>query len=326
MRLLSRTAILAFLISGNMVASTAIAWSELYPSRPIQVIVPFPAGGGVDTIARIFQPKLQEFLGQPLIIDNRPGASAIIGTNFVSKATPDGYTLLFTLNPHIVNEFLYKHLPYDPLRDFAPISLISTTPNVLVVNPSVNATSVRELINLAKAEPGKLNYGTAGVGSPFHLAGMLFNVMAQVNIVNVSYKGGPQATMDLLGGQVQVLFGNLFNTLPYIKTGQVRALAVTSSKRLAVMPELPTISESGLPTYEFVSWFGVLAPAGTPPEKIQRLYSAFRYAIDLPEVMKQIAAQGAELVGTTPEDFSTFLRKENSKWARVIPQTGLQPQ
>ena len=196
---------------------------------------------------------MQEYLGQSLVIENRAGAAAIIGTNFVAKAPPDGYTLLFTLNPHVVNAYLYKQLPYDPLRDFAPISLIATTPNVLAVNSNVKAASVKDLIALAKAHPGTLNYGTAGVGSPFHLAGALFNVMADVSIVDVPYKGGPQATLGLIGGQVQLMFGNLFNIMPYVKSGQVRALAVTSAKRLAVIPELPTISESGVPGYEFES-------------------------------------------------------------------------
>jgi len=289
------------------------------------VIIPFPAGGGVDTIARIFQPKLQELLGQPLVIENRPGASAIVGTNFVAKAAPDGYTLLFTLNPHIVNAYLHKQLPYHPLHDFVPISLLATTPNILVVNPNVKAHSVQELIALAKAHPGKLNYGTAGVGSPFHLAGALFSVMAGVNIVDVSYKGGPQATVGLLGGEVQLMFGNLFNILPFVKSGQMRALAVTSPKRLAVMPELPTVSESGVPGYEFASWFGVFAPAGTPPEIVRRLNAAFVKAGESPEVRQQIATQGAELVVTSASEFSNFLTHETAKWADVIRQTGIQP-
>jgi tripartite-type tricarboxylate transporter receptor subunit TctC len=325
LKLLPRIAILALVTSGNVVAWVGSARTETYPSRPIQVVVPFPAGGGVDAIARIFQPKMEEILGQPLVIQNRPGATAIIGTNSVAKAAPDGYTVLFTLNPHIVNAYLYQQLPFDPLRDFVPISLIATTPNVLAVNPNVEATSVRELINLAKAHPGTLNYGTAGVGSAFHLAGALFNVMADVDIVDVPYRGGPQATVDVLSGQVQIIFGNLFTTLPYIKSGQVKALAVTSAKRLAVMPELPTISESGVPGYEFVTWFGVLAPAGTPPEIIQRLYVALEQTIESPDVKKLIAAQGADLVGTTPQEFSGFLQQEMTKWASVIRKSGLQP-
>jgi tripartite-type tricarboxylate transporter receptor subunit TctC len=312
----------------NLIAWAACSRAETatFPSRAIRAIVPFPAGGGVDTIARILQPKMQELLGQPFVIENRPGAAAIVGTQYVAKAPPDGYTLLFTLNPHIVNVYLYKNLPYNPISDFAPISLIATTPNVLVVNPNVGATSVKQLIDLAKARPGSLNYGTAGIGSPFHLAGALFDVMADVNIVAVPYPGGPQATLGLLGGQVQIVFGNLFNVLPYVKSGRLTALAVTSSHRLAIMPELPTVSEAGVPGYQFESWFGLLAPAGTPPEIIQRLYEAVRQATESPEIKQKIAAQGAELAATGPEQFAAFLQQEMKKWATIAPKAGLQPQ
>ena len=325
LRVLCRTAIPMLATCALLFAAVSHSTAETYPSRPILAIVPFPPGGGVDTIARILQPKMQELLGQPVVIENRPGASAIVGTNFVARAAPDGYTVLFTLNPHVVNAHLYKELPYDPLSDFSPISLIATTANILVVNPKVNATSVQQLIALARAQPGTLNFGTAGVGSPFHLAGALFNAIADIKIVDVPYKGGPQATVDLLSGRVQVMFGNLFNILPYVKSGQVRALAVTSAKRLAVMPDLPTVAESGVPGYEFKSWFGALAPAKTPPEIVQRLNAAIRAAIESSEVKQQIAVQGAELVGSTPEEFSAFLKKEMSKWSGVIKKTGLQP-
>lgn len=325
LKLLSRIAILALLTLGSVVALVGYARTETYPSHPIRVVVPFAAGGGVDVIARILQPKIEEVLEQPLIIQNRPGAAGVIGTDDVAKAAPDGYTLLFTLTPHVVNAYIYKQLPYDPLRDFAPISLIATSPNVLAINPDVKATSVRELIDLAKAHPGTLNYGTAGIGSAFHLAGALFGVMADVNIVDVPYKSGPQAIVDMLGGQVQMVFGNLLTMQPYIEAGQARALGVTSLKRLAVMPDLPTISESGVPGYEFDTWFGVLAPAGTSTDKIQLLDAAFRQAAESAEVKKLIAAQGADLAGTTPEEFNSFLRGEMAKWGPVIRQTGLGP-
>src|SRR5581483_11932017 len=211
-KLLVRIAAFAVVVMwGCQIENSPPAQADSYPTHAVRAIVPFPAGGGIDSVARILQPGMQELLGQPFIIENRPGASAIVGNEVVAKAPADGYTVLCTLNPFIVNSFLYKHLPYDPLRDFAPLSLIATTPNVLVVNPSINVSSVAELIALAKTEPGKLNYGTAGTGSPFHLAGALFDVMAGVNIVAVQYPGGPQATLGLLGGQVQVMFGNLFN-------------------------------------------------------------------------------------------------------------------
>jgi tripartite-type tricarboxylate transporter receptor subunit TctC len=325
LKLLSRIAILALLTLGSVVALVGYARTETYPSHPIRVVVPFAAGGGVDVIARILQPKMEEVLEQPLVIQNRPGAAGIIGTDDVAKAAPDGYTLLFTLTPHVVNAYIYKQLPYDPLRDFVPISLIATSPNVLAINPHVKATSVRELIDLAKAQPGTLNYGTAGIGSAFHLAGALFGVMADVNIVDVPYKSGPQAIVDMLGGQVQMVFGNLLTMQPYIEAGQARALGVTSLKRLAVMPDLPTISESGVPGYEFDTWFGVLAPAGTSTDKIQLLATAFRQAAESAEVKKLIAAQGADLAGTTPEEFNSFLRGEMAKWGPVIRQTGLEP-
>jgi tripartite-type tricarboxylate transporter receptor subunit TctC len=324
-RLLSGIAGLALAASCNVAASVQSAWSEVYPSRPIQAIVPFAAGGGIDIITRIFQPKMEEFLGQPLVIQNRPGAAGTIGTTSAARAAPDGYTLLFTLTPYVVNAHLYKQLPYDPLRDFAPISLIATTPNILAINPNVKATSVMELIHLAKAHPGTLNYGTVGLGSAFHLAGALFSVMADVNIVEVPYKGGPQAAADLLTGQVQIMFGNLPTLLPYIESGQLKALAVTSSKRLEIIPELPTVAESGVPGYEFETWFGVLAPAGTPQDKIHRLHEALRFAIESPDVIKLSAAQGTYLAGNTPEQFSTFLQEDMIKWGGVIRQTGLEP-
>ena len=323
---LTRTAVLLFLTFGGLVSWIACARTETYPSHPIRVIIPFAAGGGVDVIARIVQPKVEEILGQPLVIQNRPGAAGVIGTDDVAKAEPDGYTLLFTLTPHIVNAFIYKQLPYDPLRDFAPVSLIATSPNVLAINPGVKANSVKDLVDLAKAHPGTLNYGTAGIGSAFHLAGALFGVMADVNIVDVPYKSGPQAIVDMLGGQVQMVFGNLLTMQPYIQAGQARALGVTSLQRLAVMPELPTISESGVPGYEFDTWFGVLAPAGTSADKIQRLDAAFRQAAESSDVKKLIAAQGADLAETTPEEFNNFLHAEMTKWGPVIRQTGLEPQ
>jgi tripartite-type tricarboxylate transporter receptor subunit TctC len=324
-KLFSGIAGLALAASCNVVIGAESAWSEVYPSHPIQAIVPFAAGGGIDIITRIFQPKMQEFLGQPVVIQNRPGAAGTIGTTSVARAASDGYTLLFTLTPHVVNAHLYKQLPYDPLQDFVPISLIATTPNILAINPNVEATSVSELIHLAKAHPGALNYGTVGLGSAFHLAGALFSVMADINIVEVPYKGGPQAAADLLTGQVQIMFGNLLTMLPYIESGRVKALAVTSSKRLAVIPELPTIAESGVPGYEFETWFGVLAPAGTSHEKTQRVYESLRFAIESPEVREASAAQGTYLAGTTPEQFSTFLWEDLAKWGEVIRQTGLEP-
>lgn len=307
-------------------AWTGYALADTFPSHSIRLVVPFPAGGGVDTIARVLQPSLQKSLGQPVIVDNRPGAASILGTEIVSRAAPDGYTLLFALNPHVVNSSLYRKLPYDPLNDFAAISLIATTPNVLVVNPAVNAKTVKELIDLAKSQPGVLNYASAGVGSPFHLAGALFNVMADVNITHIPYKGGPQATVDLLAGQVQIMFGNLFNVLPYIQNGQLRAIAVTSPRRLSVLPNVPTITEAGLPGYVFESWFGLLAPRSTPPEIIERLHTAVLQAISSPEIKKQLAAQGSETVGSSPKEFSDFLITETTKWARVAKQSGLQPE
>ena len=324
-RLLSRIAFLSLLGCATLFACGGALRAETYPSHAIRVIVPFPGGGGVDTIARILKPDLEQQLGQPIVVENKPGAASILGTEFVAKSPPDGYTLLFCLNPHIVNAYLYKKLPYDPLRSFAPISLVATTPNVLVVNPSLKAASVKELIALAKAHPGTLNFGSAGVGSPFHLAGALFNEMADVNIVHVPYKGGPQATLGLLGGQVQIMFGNLFNVLPYLKSKQLKALAVTSTTRLDVMPDVPTIAEAGVPGYEFGSWFGLLAPAGTPPEIINRLYSAIQNTIKSPDIKKKIAAQGAELVGDTPQQFAEFLKQDMEKWGPVIKQAGLQP-
>jgi tripartite-type tricarboxylate transporter receptor subunit TctC len=311
----------AAMLCASLVATGSLA--EDYPSRPIRIIVPFPPGGGVDTIARILQPSLQASLGQPVVVDNRPGAASIIGTEAAAKSAADGYTLLLALNPHVVNASIYKSIPYHPMRDFAPISLVAVVPNILVVHPEVKAGTVQELVALAQAQPGRLNFASAGVGSPFHLAGELFNVMAGTKIVHVPYKGGPQATTDLLSGRVQVMFGNLFNVLPHLKSGRLRPLAVTSSRRLDVMSDLPTIAEAGVPGYEFVSWFGFLAPRGTPADTVQRLHGEIRKALDSPEVRAKITQQGAEIIGSDPQEFSAFLAKEMAKWPRVVKEAGL---
>lgn len=307
-----------------LVSLTALA-DEAYPIHSIRLVVPFPAGGGVDTIARILQPKLEASLGQAVVVDNRPGAASIIGTEVVAKAAPDGYTLLFALNPHVVNVSLYKSLPYDPIADFTPISLVATVPNELVVNPALPAYSVADLIRLAKQQPGQLNFGSAGVGSPFHLAGELFKVMAGVNITHIPYKGGPQATVDLLSNRVQLMFGNSFNVQPYVKDGRLRALAVTSTSRSTSLPQLPTVAET-VPGYEFVSWFGILAPAGTPVQAIQRVHDAIVTCLHDPKVREQLKRQDADPIGDSPDEFRQFLKSELTKWKRVINDAGIKPQ
>ena len=320
LRLLVRIAIL------SLTSMSAVSLAQTYPSRPIRIVVPYPPAGGVDTVARILQPKLQSALGQAVVVENRPGAAGIIGTDLVAKSPPDGYTLVLAVSNHTVNPSLYKKLPYDTLRDFAAISLIAFVPNILVVNSAVKADSVKELVELARGSPGTLNFGSAGVGTPFHLAGELFNLLANVRIVHVPYKGGPQAIADLLGGRVQIVFGNLFNVLPHLKSGRLKALAVTSAKRMSVMPDVPTIAESGVPNYEFGTWYGLLAPAQTPADTIQRLNVEVNGVLELAEIRKQFADQAADIRGSTPQEFAAFLQSDMEKSARVVKEAGITPE
>jgi tripartite-type tricarboxylate transporter receptor subunit TctC len=299
------------------------ALGQPYPNRTIRLVVPFPAGGTTDILARAASQKLTESLGQPVVVDNRPGAGGNIGADMVAKSAPDGYTLLMgTVGTHAINASLYSKMPYDHVKDFTPIVLVAGVPNVLVVNPSVPVNSVGDLIKLAQAKPGAINFASSGSGTSIHLSGELFKTMAHVDMTHVPYKGSAPALTDLMGGQVQVMFDNLPSSLALIKAGKLRAVAVTSLKRAPALPDVPTISESGLPGFEASSWFGVLGPAGTPPFVVTRINSEINNWLQSPEARAQLLAQGAEAAGGTPENFASHIRAETEKWAKVVKASG----
>jgi tripartite-type tricarboxylate transporter receptor subunit TctC len=319
--------ILALLLS---VVACALAPTEAlaqaaYPSKAIKFIVPYPPGGPLDTVARLTGQKLSERLGQPVIVENKAGAGGNLGAEFVAKSAADGYTILMgAVATHAINPTLYKKMPYDAEKDFQPVTLLVSTPNVLVVNPSVKASSVKEFIALAKAEPNKLNFGSGSNGSAGHLAGELFKSMAGVEMTHVPYKGGAPAMTDLLAGQIQLMFDNLANAMPNIKSGKLRALAVTTAKRSAFAADLPTIAESGLPGFDISTWFGIFVPAGTPKEIVSKLNDEFNRAIRSADIKEKLDAMGAEAVGNTPEAFASFVKSEAAKYADVIKKSGAQ--
>jgi tripartite-type tricarboxylate transporter receptor subunit TctC len=302
-----------------LAAVAAGAAAQQYPSKPVRFVVPFVAGGPTDIQGRMLGEKLSQRLGQQFIIDNRGGAGGNIGMELTAKAPPDGYTIVIaTVGTWAVNPSLYKNMPFDPVRDFAPITQISTSPGVLVVHPSVPIRSVKELISLAKARPGKLDYGSSGIGGFGHISGALFCLMTNTQMVHIPYKSSAPSLTDLIAGQIQVLFNNAISTVPFIKSGQVRALAVTSIKRMPALPELPTIDESGVKGYDNSSWSAVGAPAGTPKEIIARLNSELNQILKLPDIQERSAAGGAVIIGGTPEQFGDYLKSEIAKFARVV--------
>jgi len=295
------------------------ALGQTYPSKPIRLIVPFAAGGGNDNIARLVGKRLNESLGQPLVIDNRPGAGGVLGAELAAKSAPDGYTLfLGGVGSHAVNPNLIEKLPYDPIRDFAPVILLAKAPLILVVHPSVPARTLSEFVEYARKNPGKLNFASNGNGSSAQLAAVMFGSMARVDMVHVPYKGLAPALTDLLSGQVQLMFSSVVAILPHIKAGKLRALAVTGEKRMPSLPEVPTVAESGFPGFEASSWYGILAPAGTPREIVTRLNTEFTRALEQPEVRKTLLADGAEPVGGTPESFAAYIRSEKERMGKLI--------
>jgi tripartite-type tricarboxylate transporter receptor subunit TctC len=302
----------------TLLASLA-AFGQGYPSKPIRLIVPFAAGGGNDNVARLVGKALSGSLGQQVVIDNRPGAGGVLGAELAAKSAPDGYTLfLGGVGSHAINPNLHERLPYDPIKDFAPVALLASAPLMLVVHPSVPAGSTREFIALARLKPGRLNYASNGSGSSSHLAAVMFEAMAGVEMVHVPYKGLSPALADLLSGRVQLMFSSVVAILPHIKAGKLRGLAVTASKRLALMPELPTLAESGLAGYEASSWYGVLAPAGTPEEVVARLNAEMVKALDQPEVRNSLLGEGAEPVGGPPEKFAAHIKSEKERLGKLI--------
>jgi tripartite-type tricarboxylate transporter receptor subunit TctC len=300
------------------------ALAQNYPVKPIRFIAPNLPGGPTDILARLIGQNLAESLGQPVVIENRAGAGGNIGTEVAAKAPPDGYTLVTGNNATFgANVSLYKRLGFDPVKDFAPVVLVASQPNILVVHPSLPVTSVRQLIALAKARPGQLNYSGSGMGAAAHLAAELFKSMSGTDIVHISYKSAAPALTDLIAGQTQLMFATSLSVMPYVKANRVRALAVTTAKRARIIPELPTIAEAGVPGFEAATWHGVLVPAGTSTAIIDRLNAEINRMLQLPDVRDRLTALGAEIIGGTPKEFADHIQREIPKWAKVIKDAGV---
>ncbi len=293
------------------------AFAQNYPVKPVRMVVPFAAGGGIDIMARTLATRLQDNLAQPVLVENKPGAGGIVGSEIVATARPDGYTLLAVPISHAANVSLAK-LPFDPIRDFAPIIQLASAPNVLLVNPSLPARTLPEFIRLAQQRPGQLSYASSGNGSSTHLAGELFKMLAKVELLHVPYKGGGPALTDLLGGQVSMYIGSLPASLPHLKTQKLRGLAVTSTSRVDTLPDVPTAIEAGVADYEYLGWYGLLAPGGTPAAIINRLNGESNKILREPGMMDKLAADGAQPAGGTPAQFAEFIKLEIAKWARVV--------
>ena len=298
---------------------------QAYPNRPIRAVVPLAPGGGTDTVGRLVSAKLSELLGQQIVVDNRGGSGGVIGTDLVAKATPDGYTLLVgSITTNAVNPVLYKKLPYDHLRDFAPISLIGTVPNVLVVHASVPAKSMKEFLAYARANRGKINYGSSGLGSATHLSMALISSMTGASMTHVPYKGAGAAVADVLGGQIQALCSSLAGLLPHIKSGRVRALGVTTTGRNAQLPDVPTIAESGIPGYEVTIWYALFAPAKTPAPILARLNAETVKALNSAELKERLTLQGLDVASSTADELTALVKSETAKWAKVAKAAGIQ--
>jgi len=304
----------------------AQALAQTYPTKPIKVTVGVPPGGPTDTVLRAVSPELSEALGQPIVIENKPGASAVIATDFAAKAAPDGYTLTFIYITHATNATLMKNLPYDTLTDLVPVSMVGRQSMVLLANPSFPANTVKELIAAAKANPGKIDYGASDSGSAPHLAGEFFKMLAGIDLTPVHYKGTAPAMTDLLAGHIKVMFVSNISALPHVKSGKLKALGVTGVTRTAQAPDIPTIAESGLPGYEVYGWYGLAAPAKTPRPIIDRLYREVAKIAQDPKMKARLAGQGLDLVGNTPEEFDAFIRAEIAKWAKVLTAAGVKPE
>ena len=308
---------LTALLSLLCLAAGAVA--QPYPAKPVRIVIPFPPGGGTDSIVRAFSTRFAEVLGQSLVLDNRSGANGNVGTELVAKSPPDGYTLLKNGSGTLaINPSLYSRLPYDPLRDFAPIGLTVLQPHVLTVHPSIPVRSVADLVRLAKSQPGKLNFASSGNGSLAHLGGELFKAAAAIDVVHVPYKGAAPALVDLLGGQVHMVFASSPAVMPHVKSKRLRALAVTTNKRIAVMPEVPTVIESGLTDFVLIGWYGLLAPAGTPASIVNRLSADLAKTLRFADVRERLNGLGLEIESSTPEEFGRFMAAEIEKYAKVV--------
>ena len=316
----ARTLLIAFLFLGNANAQTD------YPTRPVKVIVPSPPGGGTDILARVLAQHFSRALGQPFVVENKPGAGNMIGIESVARSPGDGYTVLVTASTLALNSVLYKKVPYDPVRDFAPITLAATAPNVLVVNPALPAKSLAEFIALAKAKPGALSYGTPGIGTSPHLSMELLKSMAGIDLQHVPYRGTAAAVTDVIGGQIAAMFANALTAKPHVDSGRVRALAVSGPSRIEAFPTVPTVAEAGVAGYEAMQWYGMAAPAGTAPQIIARLHAEAAKALQSDEMKAKLALDGAQPVGSTPAEFAALIRRELEKWTRVVHAAGIELQ
>ena len=312
-------------ITFSLVAhSHAQSYPPAYPTKPIRLIVAYPPGGGTDIVGRMMAQKFSESFGHTVIVDNRGGATGNIGTELAARAAPDGYTLLMgNVAPNAINVSLFNKIPFDPVKDFAPISLIAATPNILVVNPAVPVKTIKDLIALAKAKPGAYNYASAGIGSSSHLAGALFGILTHTDIVHVPYKGGGIALVDVLSGQTQLYFATMPAAMPHVKSGKLRPVAVTTEKRSQTLPEFPTIAEAGVAGYEASTWYGLLAPAQTPRPIVTRLHGESIKILSAPDLRGKLTSQGFEPVGNTPEQFAAYIQSEIAKWGKVIREAGI---
>jgi tripartite-type tricarboxylate transporter receptor subunit TctC len=302
------------------------AYAQQYPVKPVRIIVPSSAGGGTDIVARMVAPELLKRLGQPFVIENRAGAGTMIGIEVASKAPPDGYTLLMGLSTLAINSALYKKVPYDPVRDFAPITVAVSSGSIIVVHPSVPVKSIKELIAFARSRPGQMNYASAGTGTYPHMTMELFLSMAKLKMVHIAYKGTGPAMTDMLAGHTSVMAGTMVTTVPQIRAGRLRGLGVTTTERNAAAPEIPTVAEAGLPGFESTQWYGLLAPAQTPKDIVTRLHGEMTKILQLPEMKQRFAADGADVVANTPEQFADYIKSELTKWEKVARSAGIEKQ
>ena len=313
----------AVVLGSGLLATVPAAAQAAYPNKTITIIVPFSAGGTTDILARIVGQALITELGQTVVVDNRAGAGGNIGGQAAARASADGYTLFMgTVGTHAINASLYKKMPFDPIKDFAPLTRVANVPNLLVANPAQPFKNVKELIAYGKAHPGQLNFGSSGNGTSIHLSGELFKTMAKVDMQHVPYKGSAPAMTDLLGNQIAIMFDNMPSAIQHVRSGKLRAIAVTTAKRSPELPDVPTIAEAGVPGYEATSWFGLFAPAGTPPAVISKLNTAVVKVLANSEIKKKINEQGAEVYSETPEQFAAFIQKESVKWGKVVRDSG----
>jgi tripartite-type tricarboxylate transporter receptor subunit TctC len=307
------------LLAGSVSAQT-------YPTKPVKIVVPSAPGGGTDIVARLLAQSFSKALGQNFIVENKPGAGNLIGIETVARAPADGYTLLFVASPLVLNPILFKKVNYDPIKDFSPISLAATAPNILVVHPSTPATNVKEWVELAHKGQNKLSYASAGVGTSPHMSMELFNAMAGIQTLHIPYKGTTPAVTDLLGGQVNAMFSNALTVMPHIQSGKLRALAVSGNRRLELLPDVPTVMEAGIAQYVSLQWYGLLAPAGTPPAVIQTINREMVKALQSKDIKDKLASEGAEPAGSTPAEFANLIKNDFDKWSKVAKSSGIEPQ